>query len=90
MAQSWPNVWAQSACKWLFREHPCDRPHELSGSPRAARPTPRVFSVSSISWLNPRFGIFETDVDPSTLTHGLWWVQEDRRNVALFAQAYFA
>ncbi len=31
-------------------------------------------------WLNPRFGIYQVDVDPST--DGLWWVKEDRRNVA--------
>jgi hypothetical protein len=64
----------QNSCKTLFREKSCNRSHERFGR----------------RWLNPRFGIFETDVDPSTPTDGLWWVKEDRRNVALFAQAYFA
>jgi hypothetical protein len=40
------------------------------------RPDPRFVR----RWLNPRFGILETDVDPST--DGLWWVKEDRRDIA--------
>jgi hypothetical protein len=31
-------------------------------------------------WLNPKIGIFQTNVDAST--DGLWWVKEDRRHVA--------
>jgi hypothetical protein len=45
------------------------------------RPDPRFVR----RWLNPRFGIPETDVDPST--DGLWWVKEDRRNVAFIRRA---
>ena len=45
------------------------------------RPDPRFVR----RWLNPRFGILEIDVDPST--DGLWWVKEDRRDVAFIRRA---
>jgi len=45
------------------------------------RPDPRFVR----RWLNPRVGILKTDVDPST--DGLWWVKEDRRNVAFIRRA---
>jgi hypothetical protein len=61
----------------------------LAALPRASlhlcaeegRPDPRFVR----RWLNPRFGILETNVDPST--NGLWWVKEDRRDVAFIRRA---
>lgn len=36
-------------------------------------------------WLNPKLGIFQTNVDEST--DGLWWVKEDRRDIAFLRRS---
>jgi hypothetical protein len=49
----------------------------LEACAEEARPDPRFVR----RWLNPKLGIFQTNVDAST--DGLWWVKEDRRDIAL-------